>query len=105
MLSLLSEVDAAVWECSRVRHFWEAIIQKYFDQAFLTITTFQMLWNEIGPLVSQVCRPIAQSHMTFFDALGGIYSQNAFPSPIIRINSFLHASKTTSYKHKNFFAN
>ncbi len=31
MLSLLSEVDAAVWECSRVQEFLEAIIQEYFD--------------------------------------------------------------------------
>ncbi len=31
MRSLLSEVDAAVCERSRVRQFWEAIIQKYFE--------------------------------------------------------------------------
>ncbi len=74
-----------------------------FAQAFLTITTFQMLWNEIGPLVSQVLPSHRAKSHDFFDALGGIYSQNAFPSPIIRINSFLHVSKTTSYKHKNLF--
>ncbi len=33
MQSLLSEVDAAIWERSHVRQFWEAIIQKYFDDS------------------------------------------------------------------------
>ncbi len=46
----------------------------------------------------------ANSH-DFFDELGGIYSQNAFLSPIIRINPFSHKSKTTSSERKNFFAN
>ncbi len=46
----------------------------------------------------------AKSHY-FFDALGRIYSQNAFPSPIICINLFSHKSKTTSSERKNFFAN
>ncbi len=36
----------------------------------------------------------------FFHALGGSYSQNAFPSPIIRINPFSHESKTTSSERK-----
>ncbi len=61
-----------------------------------------MLWSEIGPLVSQDLPPIAQSH-DFFDALGGIYLQNAFPSPIIHINPFLLKSKTTLSERKNFF--
>ncbi len=36
----------------------------------------------------KLSRPIMQSHMTFFDAHGEIYSVNVFPSLIIRINSF-----------------
>ncbi len=44
----------------------------------------------------------AKSHY-FFDALGGIYSQNAFPSPINPINPFSHKSKITSNEHKNCF--
>ncbi len=46
----------------------------------------------------------AKSH-DFFDALEIIYSWNAFPFPIIRINTFLHKTKTTSSEHKNFFPN
>ncbi len=42
----------------------------------MTVTTFQILWNEIGPLVSQVLRShSAKSHV--------------FPSSIIHINPFL----------------
>ncbi len=52
-----------------------------------------MLWNEIGPLLVKLSHLIAQSHMTFFDALGGIYSQNEFLSSIIRINTSSHKSQ------------
>ncbi len=56
--------------------------------------------------IVKLFRLIAQSHMTFFHALGGSYSQNAFPSPIIRMNPFSHTtlskSKTTSSERKNF---
>ncbi len=48
--------------------------------------TFQMLWNEVCPLVNQVLPfHCAKSH-DLFDAHGGIYSANVFPSPIIRNN-------------------
>ncbi len=54
--------------------------------------------------IVKLFRLIAQSHMTFFHALGGSYSQNAFPSPIIRMNPFSHTtlskSKTTSSERK-----
>ncbi len=40
--------------------------------------------------------------LLFFYAFGGMYSQNAFPSPITRINPFSHKSKTTS-SDRNFF--
>jgi len=42
--------------------------------------------------------------MTFVDALGGIYSQNAFPSPMFWINPFSYKSKTTSSERKNVFS-
>ncbi len=43
---------------------------------------------DLGLLVSQVTPShCAKSHY-FFDAHGGIYSENAFPSPIICINPF-----------------
>ncbi len=69
----------------------------------MTMTTFQMLWIGMRSFrwLVRFCRPIAQSHKTFFDVLWGIYSQNAFLSLIIRINPFSHKSKTTSSKHKN----
>ncbi len=62
-----------------------------------------MLWNEIGPLLVKLSRLIAQSHITFFDTLWGIYLQNAFLSSIIRINPSSHKSKTNSSERKNFF--
>ncbi len=72
---------------------------------FRMIITCQMLWNEIGPLVSQVLPSHSTKSHYSFDALGGIYLQNACPSPIIHINPFSHKSKTTSSEHKYFFVN
>ncbi len=46
--------------------------------------------NEIGLLLVKLSSLIAQSHMTFFDVLAGIFSHNAFPSPVISINPFSH---------------
>ncbi len=69
----------------------------------MTITAFQMLWNEISPLLVKLSRLRAQSYM-IFDALGGIYLQNAFPSSIIHINPFSYKSKTTSSERKYFFS-
>ncbi len=48
-----------------------------------TITTFQMLCNAIGSLVSQVLPSYCTKSHAFFDVHGGIYSANAFPSSII----------------------
>ncbi len=69
------------------------IIQKYFDN------TFQNDQNNISDTVerdrsaaSQVILSHSAKSQDFFDALGRIYSQNAFPSPMIRMNPF---SKTT----------
>ncbi len=105
MLSLLSEVNAAVWEHSRVRHLYRNTLMTDFSQVF------QNDHNSISDAVerdqsaaSQVSRLRAQSYM-IFDALGGIYLQNAFPSSIIHINPFSYKSKTTSSEHKYFFAN
>ncbi len=53
--------------------FWELIITKHFDENLLkhfrmTKLAFQMLCNEIGPLVGPVlCCPIAKLHV-FVDA-------------------------------------
>ncbi len=63
MRSLLSEVDAAVWERSRVR-------QKYFDDRLCSgISEWPKQHmdavNEIGPLLVKLSRLIAQSRMTF----------------------------------------
>ncbi len=46
----------------------------------------------------------SRSHMIFFDAHGGIYSANTFPSPIIHINPLLFKTKTTSIERNNFSA-
>ncbi len=70
----------------------------------MTITTFQMLCNEISPLVSQVMLYYRTKLRYFFDVHGQIYLVNVFPSPIIRIN-FSKKSKTISGKCKTFFAN
>ncbi len=45
----------------------------------MTITVFQMLWNKIGLLVSQVLPSHSAKSHDFFDAHGGIYSVNVFP--------------------------
>lgn len=72
-----------------------------FALTFKITITFQMPRNEIGPLV-EFSHPIVQSH-DFFKALGGIYSANVFPSPLIRMNPFSHKSKTTSSERKLLF--
>ncbi len=56
----------------------------------ITITTFQTLCNEIGPLVNQVMPSHSAKSHYFFGEHGGIYSQNAFPSPLIRIKGIGH---------------
>ncbi len=66
-----------VWVDSSGRQLCRNILLRHFR---MTTTIFEMLCNEINPLVSKI---------TFFDA-------HVFPSPTIRINSFLHKSKTTS---------
>ncbi len=103
MLSLLSEVNAAVWEHSRVRQLYRNTLTD-FAQAF------QNDHNNISDAVerdqtaaSQVIPSYSAKSHDFFYALGGIYSQNAFPSPIIRINPFSHKSKTTSSERKKLF--
>ncbi len=88
-MSLLSKANAAVWERSRVRQLYRNTLIRVFR----TTITFQMLWNEISLLLVKLFPLIVQSHINFFNALGGIYSQNAFPSPIIHINPFSHKSK------------
>ncbi len=72
-------------------------VQKYFDDRF---AAFQMLWNKIGPLVSRDF----QSH-DCFDAHGGIYSANTFPSPIISISRFRTSQKPLQVSIKTFFVN
>ncbi len=65
-----------------------------FAQAFQNDHNISDAVNEIGPLVSQAFPSHSTKSHDFFDALGGIYSQNAFPSPVICINPFSHKSKT-----------
>ncbi len=60
----------------------------------MTITTFQMLCKDIGPLVSQFVLFHSSKSHDFFDANGCIYSSNAFASSVIRINPLLHMPKT-----------
>ncbi len=71
----------------------------------MTITTFQMLWNEIDLLVIQVLPSHRAKSHEFFDAHGGICSANVFPFSIIRINLISHKSKNTSSERKILFAN
>ncbi len=46
----------------------------------MTKTTFQDAVNEIGLMVSQVISSHSAKSHDFFDAHGGIYSVNVFPS-------------------------
>ncbi len=61
----------------------------------MTITTFQMLFSKIGPLVVRLCRPIAQSHMIILVRMEAFIQQMDFHLPL---NSFLHKTKTTSIR-------
>ncbi len=70
MLSLLSGVYAAVQERSRV----EILYSGYFRRC------------GTRSAASQVIPPHSAKSHYLFDALGGIDSQNAFPSAVIHIN-------------------
>ncbi len=95
MLSLLSEVNAAVCERSRV-----------------TLNTLLIDFRCCGTRFVKLSR--LKSHDTIH-ALGEMYFQlplctsiqykNAFPSPLIRINPFSHKSKTTSSERNFLFSN
>ncbi len=107
MLSLLSEVNAAVWEQS-----CKTIIQKYFDDKLCSgisvcHNNISVCHNNISDAVEQdqsTANQVILSHSTkshyFFDELGGIYSQNAFLSPFIRTSQ-----KPPQANVKAFFAN
>ncbi len=86
------------WRLKR-KIFWRLLLRHFR----MTITAFQMLCNEIGPLFSQVMPSHRTKSHDFIVAHVGIYSVNVFPSPIIHINSFLHKTKTTSSECKIFF--
>ncbi len=68
----------------------------------MTITTFQMLCNEISLLVSQVMLYYRTKLRDFFDVHGQIYLVNVFPSPIIRINFFCTSQKPSQASVKPF---
>ncbi len=91
----LTEEDAAVWEHSRVRQLYRNTLMTDFAQAF------QNDHNNISGAVQQ--DRSFKDIKDFFDAHGGIYSVNAFPSPIIHINPFSHKSKNTSSQRVNLF--
>ncbi len=101
ILSLLSEVNAAVWE-QYTEILYRNTLMTDFAQTFHNISDAVVRDRSAA---SQVIPSHSAKSHDFFDALGGIYSQNAFPSPFIRINPFSQKSKTTSSEHKNFFAN
>ncbi len=96
MRSLLSEVDACCLGGNYTEIVWQQTLLRHLR---MTITTFQMLRNKIGP-VSQVMPSHSAKQHDFFDACRGIYLQNAFPSSVIRINP---QSKTTSSKRNYLF--
>ncbi len=76
--------DAAICELSRVTGLggnyteilWRQTLLEHFR---MTITTFQ---NKISPLVSQVMPSHSAKSHAVFERSCGIYSLNAFPSPI-----------------------
>ncbi len=69
------------------------IIQKYLAQGFQNDHNISDAVERDQSAASQVIPSHRAKSHYFFNALGGIYSQNAFPSPIIRINPFSHKSK------------
>ncbi len=80
MLSLRSELDA----CCLGTQSCKTIIQKYFDRfsSGFSERPEQLIdaVNEISPLVSQVIPSQSAKSHDFYDAHGGIYSVNGFPS-------------------------
>ncbi len=83
-------------------HNYRNTLMTVFAQAFLN--DHNNMSDAIKRSVHSAAIPSrkAKSH-DFFDALGGIYSQNAFPSPIIRITLCRTNQKAPQASVKNFF--
>ncbi len=77
----------SVWECSCVKKLYRNTLMTNFAQAFQND-------HNISDAVEQDQFSDLKKKSHFL-LCGVIYSQNAFPSPIIRINVFSHKSKTT----------
>ncbi len=54
----------------------------------MTKTTFQMLWNEISPLLVKLFRLIAQSHITVLMCLEEFFHEMHFPLPFFALTLF-----------------
>ncbi len=65
----------------------------------LHLVILQTLQKQDQSAASQFIWSHSAKSQDFFDALGGIYSQITFPSPIICIKPLSHMSKTTSSEH------
>ncbi len=59
--------------------------------------------NEIGPLDSQVLPSHNAKSHDFFDAHGGIYSVNVFPSPLFTLTLFHTSQKLPQASVKTFW--
>ncbi len=108
MRSLLSEVDAAVWERSRLRHFWEAIIQKYFDERLCSgisewpLQHFRCCGMRSVHWLVRFCGPIAQSHMTFLMRLEEFIRKMHFHLPLFTLTLFRTSQEPPQVSVKTF---
>ncbi len=95
MLPMLSEVDAAVCERSRLRRLWEAIIQKYVDDRLCSGVSdrpeqhFRCCGMRSVHWLVRICRPT-----TFLMRLEEF---------IHKMHFFLPLFSLTSSERKNFF--
>ncbi len=68
----------------------------------MTITTFQMLWNEIGSLLVKLSRLIAQIHMTFLMRLEEFIRKMHFHLPLFALTLFRTSQKPPRANVKTF---
>ncbi len=105
--SLVSEMDASVWERSRITvmggNYTEICWWQTLFGHFKMTITFQMLWNEISVYwLVRLRHPIAQSHITFLMRMVEFTRQMHFHLLLFALTLF-RKSKPTSSESKTFF--
>ncbi len=102
MLSLLSEVNSAVWEHSRVRQLYRNTLMTDFAQAFQNDHNNISDAVERDPLLVKLSHLVSQSHITFLMRLGEFIRKMHFHLPLFALILFRTSQKLPQASVKRF---